>query len=182
MGWIRLTDEASGYLLTESGYYLLGEEMADSIAQRIVSALMARVADILVSGGYATDCGKGVHWGVRTVGLEMLPCVVVWPEPEIMQSRLLAGTPATFSRRVGFEAIHSIQSGIDPGITGERLIADLKVALLGPADQTVGGLVEYLELSESSSALKEDGSSMVGGVIYLTAHYIARYGDPYIVD
>lgn len=86
--------------------------------------------------------------------------------------RLIAGDGVTVEL---FKAHGIVVCGED----GERLLADLQVALLDASDLRVGGQAIRLTPTEMRAEPRDDGGQTVGAALSMTLQYVTGYGNPY---
>lgn len=100
--------------------------MADTIRERIIQSIAARLAVISVANGYNTGMGTNVLRARRNPGPHELPCAVVWPQPETAQRRV--GGRVTLSMPVRVEGIAAY--GVStPSVVAEKIMGDLVLCL-----------------------------------------------------
>ena len=152
--------------------------MADPLSLQLLDTLMARAARILVSGGYQTNAGARVYLQRATLTAADLPCVVFRPSPITVAEVSGASERMRLDRPLTVEAV--MQTTLDTcGEDGERLLADLQVALLDASDLRVGGQAIRLTPTEMRAEPRDDGGQTVGAALSMTLQYVTGYGDPY---
>lgn len=152
--------------------------MAKSISQQIIEAVQARAESILVSGGYNSNAGQRVYWARPGIEPALLPCVVIWPGAETQTERDVVSRGAQYVLEIKVEAL--ADADLDAtGTHAEELLADLREAIFGPADDTLGGLAAGLSDAGAERIPRADGSLIEGASITLTVEYYGQHGDPY---
>jgi hypothetical protein len=146
-----------------------------SVASDIAGALAARLAQITVANGYATDIGLRVFRGKRSLGEEAVPCVTVIEGDDAPQTGggKLNGA-VTIAQRYAIEG-HVVCDPDHPNDAAHLVIADLKRAIFA-GGRAVGGApklgnareVNYVGRSISS---REDGLAIVAASIEIDAVY-----------
>ena len=152
--------------------------MAKSIAQQIVEAIIARVEEIRLRNGYSTDAGRSVFWSRQAPDSGDLPCSVVWAEAPVMVERYIGGRRARYTRLVTVEAMAEGEAETS-GVLADQLLADLQTAILGPVDETIGGLVAALHLESADVGPRDDGGLIAGASLGVRVEYFAGFGNPY---
>lgn len=152
-----------------------------SIGLRIRSALAARLADIRVSAGYATDMGRRVLDGraePSSFDLATGPAVSVRIGTEEMIER--SGNQLRLTRET--HVIGWSLSGDDMQATAEGLLADIKRAVLHPradvltdADGRIGQRIEYVRAEIDTP---EAGGDIVIVDATFAVRYFEAYGNP----
>lgn len=101
--------------------------MADSIRERIIAAIAAKLAEIQVANGYVTELGDNVYRGITNIPTANMPAIAIFPRVE------------SSSREYGKQAcvmpveIKGLQlmGTSNPSTLGEQMLADLINCLLG---------------------------------------------------
>lgn len=101
--------------------------MADSIREQIITAVEAKLAYILTSKGYLTDCGANVQRARKSLDQAELPAVVVIPKAET-PAREYGNDALTMRLRV--EAL-SVFGTENPSVVAEMMLADLNECMTG---------------------------------------------------
>lgn len=152
-----------------------------SIALRIRAVLAARVADIRAVGGYATDMGLHVldsRADPAPADLAIGPAVSVRLGTEEAMER--QGGQLRLSREV--HVFGWSLAGDDPEATAEALLADIKRAVLRPAEPALtdatGRIGQQLEYARADLLLPDPGEALVTVDVTFTARYFEAYGNP----
>ena len=153
--------------------------MSDSIRERIITAVEAKLASILTSNGYLTECGANVHRARKALDHAELPAVNVIPKAETPSREY--GNDA-FTMRLRVEAL-SVFGTDNPSVIAEQMLADLNECMTGrrwsmafdsgswepqPGDTVEGatsGATAYVESITLSSGTWAGGDA--AGTIYL---------------
>lgn len=152
--------------------------MAKSIAQQIVEALMTRAEAIRTRSGYNSNVGQAVYWARGALDGGDLPCCVAWAEGPELVERFIGGRRARFTRRIVIEALAEAEA-TTTGVLADELLADLQTAILGPVDETLGGLVASLHYDASEVGPRDDGGTVAGASLTVLAEYFCGYANPY---
>lgn len=153
--------------------------MPDSVAQQIFNALTTRLEQITVANGYNNDpeIFKGRRSFTWRVGSPVR--ITVWsPEASPPEERHAERIDVSLTVMVeGFAE----DGGTNPFDTALKMIADIKKAVLGPDDQTLGGLVSAMGWAGDGVHMPEEGSKIVSAQVGLVIEYPELRGDPYTV-
>lgn len=138
-----------------------------SIRKQFVPALMARLAEILVSNGYLTNIGQNVNeWDESAVLGATEPCLMV----EDGQNKRTAGKIMGQTRNLLHCNVLGILRGENHTAASARDMEEDIVACLGDWP-TADGLVDLVEVIDSTIDLDKHGQ-LVGGVhVIITAEY-----------
>jgi len=151
--------------------------MAETIAHRIIDALVTRVANILRADGYETDAGARVYIGRERVQTEDLPCVVVLAGPISPSGAEQTDHGRTWQRTISIQAMSEADPR-NPGDVGERLLSDLHKAILGAGDETLGGLAAGgLEVQTMEVAQVDPGGTVVAAALDMVVTYATDFDD-----
>ena len=167
--------------------------MSDSIREQIITAIEAKLAYILTTKGYLTECGANVHRARKSLDQAELPAVVVIPKTEL-PAREYGNDALVMKLRV--EALK--QFGTDnPSEISEQMLADVIECMTGkrwsmafdsgsyepqPGDTITGatsGATAYVESVTRSSGTWAGGDA--AGTIYfrrLTGKFTHTAADP----
>ena len=145
--------------------------MADTLAQRIVAAVVARLQAITVNGGYQTGAGARVYQNRASLDAETgtFPALLVYDQGEEIEPV----TPQRHRCRLTL-AVRGFQRDTNT----RALVGDVKKAVL-LADGTLGGLAHHLYYEGFERDEVEDGSRLESVTITFVAEYDETYGDPY---
>lgn len=145
--------------------------MADTIADRIINAIYARLEAILVSSGFNTDAGKSVYLDQSSLDSEatIYPALLVFDLEETTEELL----PRRQRNRLAAKII-----GLCKDTDARPLIGDIKTACL-LSDSELGGLCHHLAYDGYSMERQEDGSRFARVEVRLWCEYDEAYGDPY---
>jgi hypothetical protein len=103
--------------------------MSDTIREQIITAIEAKLAHILTSKGYLTECGANVKRVLKALDQEELPAVVVFPKPEVTTREY--GNDANVMK-VGLRALTVFDPVTENASeVAEQLLADLKEVMCG---------------------------------------------------
>lgn len=151
--------------------------MADTIRQKIITAVESRVAAITIVNGYSTDIGKNVFVVEKKLGKEDPPAVVIWPQVE--------ETAQKFGKQlcimpIQIDGISHFQS-LNPSVVAEKMLGDLiKNITGGTLAQVTGGLADIIKYTSGGSPEYPDaGETTVGTSAVFNIEYRYLVGDPY---
>ena len=102
--------------------------MADTIREQIIQAIIAKLADIRMTRGFATDLGSHVYRAAMTIPTDQTPAVSVIPGVEEC-TRSYATQLCTMPVRVLGVARHLSEN---PSVVAERMLGDIIRCLLEP--------------------------------------------------
>lgn len=103
--------------------------MSDTIREQIITAVEAKLAHILTSKGYLTECGANVQRARKTLDQAELPAVVVHPKAETA-TREYANSVLTMRLRI--EALKEFLPDTEnPSEISEQMLADLIECIAG---------------------------------------------------
>ena len=148
---------------------------------RILQAFIDRLEEISVDNGYATDAGQTLFLGERPMlGPDDGPAIaLVVDEDEPNPAQGLgdgAGVAVTIEWTVSVVAL--ISGVIEaPWLTIERVIGDIKRAM-ELDDRTLGGEVSGFSRGAVRPLEREEGSTVVGGVVDYLVLYSETWGKP----
>lgn len=100
--------------------------MADSIRESIIKSIIIRLADILITKGYQTNCGVYLYRTTKRIDENFLPACVVWPGDETAETIYDA---LSISMPIRIELLSQFGEE-NPSVVGERLLADIQDCLL----------------------------------------------------
>ena len=146
--------------------------MADTIADRIVAVIVARLQAIKIADGYNTDAGYSVFTDRASLDSESIdyPAILVYDLEEDTEQ-------ITSGRQRNRMAIQIAAFAKDSDV--RPLIGDIKTACLLASATTLGGLAHHLGYAGYSIERPEDGTRFARAEVQLWAEYDENYGDPY---
>lgn len=145
--------------------------MADSIRERVVQALVARLQGVNTDNGYSFS--PTVYRAVRELLDTSLPAITVWDQAEETAPR---GGSLVQSMTVQVETMREADGG-NFSVIGNQSIADIKTVIFS-ADSTMGGIADGINLVSSSIEYPESGTSIVKTVTDIVIMYSEKRGDP----
>jgi hypothetical protein len=146
--------------------------MTDSIREKVVAALAARLADINESNGYSFS--PTIYRALREVKDIDLPAVTIWDMSEDTEHR---GSAFAQSMTVQIEAFR-ISQGLNFSIVGNLSIADVKQAVFA-SDSTMGGVADGINLVSSEITYPEAGTDIIKTLTEIIIMYSEKRGDPF---
>lgn len=155
--------------------------MSDTIREQIITAIEAKLAYILTSKGYLSECGANVQRARKALDQAELPAVVVFPKLE--ETTREYGNDANVMK-IGLRALKEFNPNTEnPSEIAEQMLGDLKECMCGrrwsmafdsgsyepqPGDTITGatsGATGYVESVTTSSGTWAGGDA--AGTIYL---------------
>lgn len=101
--------------------------MADSIRERIIAAISAKLAEIQVANGYVTELGDNVYRGIMSIPTANLPAITVLP--------LIESTSREYGKQLCTMPVEikglKLLGTSNPSTLGEQMLADLINCMLG---------------------------------------------------
>lgn len=146
---------------------------------RILDVLLERLRGIRVELTYQTDAGRNVTLGRSSTATgDDRPSLALIPG----ETRTLVTSGRDILRELPI-TVEGLMSAdrTDPIAPVEAMLGDVKRALFGAEDQTLGGLIieqDGLQYGEERHVDTEPGSGIVGGQVDLVVKYRERFGDP----
>ena len=135
--------------------------MADTIRERIIAAVAAKLTEIRTAYGYATECGSTVLLGSMDVASSLLPAIDVFPRVE-SSSREYGKQVCTMP--VDVKAL-ALLGTTNPSTLGEQLLGEVITCLLG---------IEYTRTFTSGGAYQIlPGHTITGATSHATGRVIA---------
>jgi hypothetical protein len=134
--------------------------MADTIRERIIQAISAKLGDIRTANGYNTDIGANVYRAAMTVPKASLPAISVIPGIE-ESAKNYAGQVSTMPVRILGLAEHDTST--NPSVLVEQMLGDLITCLLG---------IEYLVSFTGGNQEPTVGSLIIGQTSLATGQII----------
>jgi ribosomal protein L29 len=154
--------------------------MADSIRQKIVDAVKARLQGILVSGGYQTDVGANVFvWKGADFAADELPACDVRDVRDDIDNTVVSTRRE--HHRLTFEVAVAVADGTDSMKTARKAIADVYQAIGVDRLWTVSGtrLAFDTELKSDESGIEQRETTLAGAKITFVVSYRTAAFDPY---
>jgi len=136
--------------------------MADSIREQIIQAVETKLADILTTAGYHTNCGANVARVRAKFDPDELPAISVWPKKEESESKY--GSQHN-TMPVQIEALKQ-HGTTNPSIVSEKLLADLIECIMGvewSVEFTSGGTYE-IEVGDTITGATGSATAYVTGI------------------
>lgn len=145
--------------------------MADSIRERVIQALQAKLEDISLANGYSFD--PTVERAPVEVFDPSLDAVTIWDQDEETVHR---ASSMVQSMTVEIQTMREAGE-VNFSVIGNQSLADIKRAVFSD-DSTMGGIADGINL-ESSTIEYPDGST---GIVKTTTDIVVMYsesrGDP----
>ncbi|MDF1577676.1 MAG: hypothetical protein P1P81_04430 [Desulfobulbales bacterium] len=151
----------------------------DTIREKIIQAVVAKLARVKTSAGYATGCGANVLRGVTRLAVAELPAFVVFPGAEQITR---GGGVITALMELTVEGHVATAAGIDSSVLKEQIYGDTIRIMTDrkSIENTTGGLGEDVShASGGGDGTVETDAASVGVSTVFTIKYKYRIGDPY---
>lgn len=147
-----------------------------AISELIVFAVRDRLQEILVAGGYHTDAGQRVEVGLTFLddGEDVVLSVLSGEE----ESELNGFPRVTNTLEIHVDG-HITHDGENSEMRAQRLINDIKRAVLRQADRTLGGLCRSVDPFGRSIEYPDDGSRFLSVRVTFSVRYHDTYGAPW---
>lgn len=138
-----------------------------SKAQEVAAEITSRLAAITVANGYDTDIGARAMRGRIAMDVDMLPCVVLYEEPDTAED--------SRPNEIKISAAYTIEGHAacdpdNPNDTAHMIVSDIKRAIFG-GQRMLGGKVRDLRYVSRSIAPRQDGMSIVSAAVQITASF-----------
>ena len=145
--------------------------MADSIAEQIIDAIVARLQGITVGGGFNTSPSVGRNRpNIDASGGDPLPALVVQEQQE-------SSTPFAASQRMRNQFLLVILCYTRGDLS--ELIADVKTAVFVANGRNLGGLAHDVRQEGWRRTEDELATDLQTAAVEVTVVYDENYGDPY---
>jgi hypothetical protein len=103
-----------------------------SVRYDIITAIVAKLADITQANGYNTDCGENVQLAVYRHDDADLPMVAVWPRPEEVERTKYGANSCAFDFDIELLSLFGSDSPVE---VSENMLADVITCLTGDTDR-----------------------------------------------
>jgi hypothetical protein len=145
--------------------------VADTIADRIISAIQTRLQTITVANGFSTNAGNAVYLDRASLDSEQtFPAILVFDLEEESE-------PLTNRRQRNRMTIQVV--GFAQDTDCRPLVGDIKDAVLDATDTHLSGLAHNVGYDGYQIERPEDGSRFARVNVLFNAEYDENYGDPY---
>lgn len=152
--------------------------MADSIRERIVQALLARLTAITANNGYHYDVAAAsvirARARVTRVMEDDLPAIVLTDGAEVAERKYNAMVVSMTVQCV----LHVQPLSVNESIAGNRALADMIKAMTS-GDTTLGDLAEGIEYNSGEIQYPETGGDVMSALALFRVSYRMTKGDPY---
>ena len=151
--------------------------MSDTIRERIISNLAARLSVITVANGYNTDIGGNVLRAKVTLGKDEPPAAVAFPETE-ESLRKYGKQHCVMPVRVEGTTYYGTDN---PSVVAERILGDvIRCICGGTLVEVTGGLADDVEYTGGGTDEYPDaGEKLIGASAVFNIKYKTLAGDPY---
>jgi hypothetical protein len=148
--------------------------VADTIREKVVQALVARLGNITLANGYNYALGAAVKRCRQSYSEAEMPALTVWDRTE-------TATMHYQVMRIAMETdIDAVVGTTADGAStaAGKVIADIVKAVTG-GDSTLGGVADGILYNSAEPQYHEDGSEYVTVRVSLTLLFRHKAGDPY---
>lgn len=132
-----------------------------SRAQQVNDALVERLGAIDTINGYATTVGLNVYRGRIGIDVDLIPCITLVELAETSRPKEGRQTAEHLSTVRYVAEGHAECDPDNPAIVGHLLVADIKRALWGPKDPTLGGVARALRFTGRMIEPRAEGAGNV---------------------
>ncbi|MBI4720827.1 MAG: hypothetical protein HY770_06330 [Chitinivibrionia bacterium] len=143
-----------------------------SIRQRIIEAIITRLAQVRIANGYETDCGTHVFRAVQQPAPTDCPCFVIWPGIEEAGKKYGRQAALLPIRIEGFTAIPPPPAtAVDVITLTERIIADLIEVMCGAIwtkAYTSGGGAYVPVVGDTVTGHASTATALIAGITVTT--------------
>lgn len=148
------------------------------IGQKVAEALTDRLEQITKANGYRTNAGEHVYRGKTAIDDAVLQHVVLFEldDSGTMKPGNLSAVRKT-TQRFAVEG-GGVCDADDPNDVGHDLVADVKRALFGPKDPTLGGITSDLRYVGKSFDPRKFGSDRIAATIEIEVDYVEDLANP----
>ena len=151
--------------------------MSETVREKIIAAIIVKLADVTIENGYNTDCGESVL-RVKKPTEKELPAFAIWPGVEENVKR--HGKNVT-TMPIKIEGI-ALRGRINPSIVSELILGDIRYIMEAQADASdpTGGWAESIEYAAGGTDEYPDpGEQRVGAYAIYNITYKTMAGTPY---
>ena len=155
--------------------------MSDTIRERIISAIVSRLAAITIANGYNTDMGNSVFRVQHKLDPGDLPACVVWPRTE-EADRNYGKQICVMPVRIEGLAVCISYTPLDNfSVVSEKILGDMIRCICGGTlAQVTGGLADDVKYTGGGTDEYPDaGETTVGASAVFDIGYKYLSGDPY---
>ena len=151
----------------------------DTIRERIIKAVIAKLAGATLSNDYATNIGANVNRAVKHHDPDDLPACVVWPQAEEVTRKV--GGKVHLTMPVRIEGIAAYGSA-NPSVVAERILGDLIKIMtdrttIATTTNSLGDDVEYA--MGGTDEYPDEETKTVGASALFNISYRILSGNPY---
>lgn len=150
-----------------------------SIANDVALAVFARVQNITIANGYATDVGLKVMRGRKRLDESHLPCIVLIERPDAPEKQNMQRDPLVKVNQKYVIEGHAACDPDNPNDVGHQIITDIKKAiwkekLTFGTDQKV-----YTVMYEGKTiSPREDGIAVVSAAVEISVDFVECLSNP----
>jgi hypothetical protein len=148
--------------------------MANTIREQIILAFVAAMSVVTVANGYNSDAGLNVVRARRNLDPLELPCIVIWPGTETLDSDQYGGK--FYAMKLGIES-HSLFGSENPSVMSEKMLGDLVKSVFSQEITSLADQIIYE--SGGTDSYPDTGDTAIGVKITLNVKYNYLIGNPY---
>lgn len=151
--------------------------MSETIREKIIKAIVAKLADVTIENGYNTDCGEDVFRVKKPIEKE-LPAFSVWPGVETSE-RIHGKSRITMPVRIEGVVLYGREN---PSVVSELILGDIRSLMeaQAEADDPTDNLSDVIEYAEGGTDDYPDPAEpRVGAFAVFNIVYKTMSGSPY---
>ena len=151
--------------------------MSETVREKIIAAIIAKLADVTIENGYNTDCGESVLRVKKPIEKE-LPAFAIWPGVEENVKRH-GNNSTTMPIKIEGMALYGREN---PSVVSELILGDIRYIMEAQADASdpTGGWAESIEYAAGGTDEYPDPAEpRVGAYAIYNITYKTMAGTPY---
>lgn len=151
--------------------------MSETVREKIIAAIIAKLADVTIENGYNTDCGESVFRVKKLIERE-LPAFSIWPGVEENVKRH-GKNSTTMPIKIEGVALYGREN---PSVVSELILGDIRLLMEAQADAAdpTGGYAESIEYAAGGTDEYPDPAEpRVGAFAIYNVTYKTMAGTPY---
>lgn len=153
-----------------------------SKANQIAAAVAARLENIRVANGYATDAGQKVFRGRAAIAPDSLPNVILFEAEDLVETQRVDYAQETLPIDANVLLPFVIEAtgpcdADNPNVAGHALVADIKKAIFA-GDLSWGGLATHTRYIGRTLGPREGGTNLVTVTVQIRVGYVENLAAP----
>lgn len=150
--------------------------MSNTIREKILQQILARLAVITIANGCQTGVGTNVVRARRSIDPDELPAAVLWPRPETAEE-IYGRTRCAMPVRV--EGLAAMGSG-NASVISEKILGDLVKCLVSSAwVRSPEYITDIAYRGGGTETYPAEGETAVGTYADFIITYETKIGDPF---